>query len=76
MALVLHSDNGAPIKAQTTKVKMEQLGVLPSNSQPRVSGDAPYLEVLSRTLKYRHDSPSFGFASLDAARDWVRKFVD
>jgi putative transposase len=29
-ALVLHSDNGAPMKAQTMKAKMEELGVLGS----------------------------------------------
>jgi len=74
--LVLHSDNGAPMKAQTMKAKMEELGVLPSYSRPRVSDDNPYSEALFRTLKYRPEWPSSGFASLDAARDWVQKFVD
>jgi len=32
--LVLHSDNGAPMKAQTMKAKLEELGVLPSYSRP------------------------------------------
>ena len=40
--LVLHSDNRAPMKAQTMKAKMEELGVLPSYSRPRVSDDNPY----------------------------------
>jgi putative transposase len=40
--LMLHSDNGAPMKAQTMKAKMEELGVLGSYSRPRVSDDNPY----------------------------------
>jgi putative transposase len=52
-ALVLHSDNGAPMKAQTMKAKkMEELGVQSSYSRPRVSDDNPYSEALFRTLKY------------------------
>lgn len=74
--LVLHSDNGAPMKAQTMKAKMEELGVLGSYSRPRVSDDNPYSEALFRTLKYRPEWPSSGFASLEIARDWVQKFVD
>jgi hypothetical protein len=54
--LVLHSDNGAPMKA-----KMEELGVLPSYSRPRVSDDNPYSEALFRILKYRPEWPSSGF---------------
>jgi putative transposase len=74
--LVLHSDNGAPMKAQTMRAKMEELGVLPSYSRPRVSDDNPYSEALFRTLKYRPEWPSSGFISLEAARDWVQTFVN
>ena len=74
--LVLHSDNGAPMKAQTMKAKMEELGVQASYSRPRVSDDNPYSEALFRTLKYRPNWPSSGFASLESARDWVHNFVD
>jgi len=74
--LVLHSDNGAPMKSQTFKAKMEELGVISSYSRPRVSNDNPYSEALFRTLKYRGDWPSSGFDSLDNARDWVQHFVD
>ena len=76
MPLVLHSDNDAPMKAQTMKAKMEELGVLPSYSRPRVSDDNPYSEALFRTLKYRPEWPSAGFASFEAARDWVETFLD
>ena len=61
---------------QTMKAKMEELGVLPSYSRPRVSDDNPYSEALFRTLKYRPEWPSSGFISLEAARDWVQTFVD
>ncbi len=74
--LVLHSDNGAPMKAQTMKAKLEELGVLPSYSRPRVSNDNPYSESLFRTLKYRPEWPSSGFSSLLEARDWVQNFTD
>jgi len=74
--LVLHSDNGAPMKAQTMKAKMEELGVLSSYSRPRVSNDNPFSEALFRTLKYRPEWPSSGFSSLSDARDWVQHFSD
>ena len=74
--LVLHSDNGAPMKSQTMKAKMEELSVIPSYSRPRVSDDNPYSESLFRTLKYRPEWPSSGFNSLEEARDWVENFVD
>lgn len=74
--LVLHSDNGAPMKAQTMKVKLEELGVLPSYSRPRVSNDNAFSESLFRTLKYRPGWPSSGFNSLEEARRWVDRFVN
>ena len=58
--LVLHSDNGAPMKAQTMKAKMEELGVIPSYSRPRVSNDNAFSESLFKTLKYRPEWPSSG----------------
>ena len=72
---VLHSDNGAPMKAQTMKAKLEALGVLPSSSRPRVSNDNAYIESVFRVLKYRPQWPSSGFASLEEARQWVDQFV-
>ncbi|WP_235657122.1 DDE-type integrase/transposase/recombinase, partial [Aeromonas caviae] len=35
--LVLHSDNGAPMKSVTLLTKMHDLGVTPSRGRPRVS---------------------------------------
>lgn len=66
--LVLHSDNGAPMKSLTFKAKMEELGIISSYSRPRVSDDNPYVESLFRTLKYVPNWPSKGFESLEACR--------
>jgi len=74
--LVLHSDNGAPMKSFTLKAKMEELGIISSYSRPRVSNDNPYSEALFKTLKYRGNWPSSGFLSVEDARDWVHHFVE
>ncbi|MTV51085.1 DDE-type integrase/transposase/recombinase, partial [Heliobacillus mobilis] len=47
--LVLHSDNGSPMKASSFLVLLEKLGVSSSFSRPRVSNDNPYSESLFRT---------------------------
>lgn len=73
--LVLHSDNGAPMKSYTLKAKMEALGIASSFSRPRVSNDNPYSESLFRTLKYWPGWPRQGFASLEEARQWVKRFI-
>jgi len=72
--LVLHSDNGSPMKCLTMQSKMVELGVSGSRSRPRVSNDNPYSESLFRTVKYHPRWPSEGFESLDAARLWVQSF--
>ena len=74
-ALVLHADNGGPMKGAMMVATLEKLGVLPSFSRPRVSDDNPYSEALFRTLKYRPAFPRDGFPSLEAARSWVEHFV-
>lgn len=73
--LVLHSDNGGPMKGATMTATMQKLGIVPSLSRPRVSNDNPYSESLFRTLKYRPEYPSQPFFSVDAAQQWVDDFV-
>ena len=73
--LVLHSDNGAPMKGATMLATLQRLGVVPSFSRPSVSNDNPYSEALFKTLKYRPQFPSKPFESLEAARQWVHTFV-
>ncbi len=48
--VVLHSDNGAPMKSLTMQAKMHDLGIITSRSRPRVSNDNPYSESLFRTV--------------------------
>jgi transposase InsO family protein len=75
VGLILHSDNGTPMRANTMLAKLQQLGVVPSFSRPGVSDDNPFSESLFRTLKYCPSFPSKPFASLVAARAWVEGFV-
>lgn len=73
--IVLHADNGGPMKGATMVVTLERLGVLASFSRPGVSNDNPFSEALFRTLKYRPEFPTQPFADLGAARAWVEAFV-
>ncbi len=74
--LILHADNGNAIEAATLEARLEELGVLRSFSQPRVSNDNPYSESLFRTAKYRPDYPHRPFASAEEACLWVASFID
>ena len=73
--LILHSDNGGPMKGSTMLATLHKLGVVPSFSRPKVSNDNPYSESLFRTAKYRPDYPSRPFASIGEAQAWVDHFV-
>ena len=73
--LVLHQDNGSPMKGATLKATLDKLGVVPSYSRPHVSDDNPFSESLFRTMKYRPEYPTKPFASLEVASKWVETFV-
>ena len=73
--LVLHSDNGSPMKGATMLATLYQLGITPSRSRPRVSNDNPYAESLFKTLKFRPNFQPKGFSTLEEAREWVARFV-
>ena len=73
--LVLHADNGGPMKGSTMLATLQRLGVVASFSRPSVSDDNPFAEALFRTLKYRPGYPRKPFADIDAARAWVEGFV-
>jgi len=74
--LVLHGDNGSAIKGQTVQVMLGKLGITASFSRPRVSDDNAFVESLFRTCKYVPQFPKTGFASLEAAREWVHAFAE
>ena len=73
--IVLHADNGGPMKGSTMVATLERLGVLASYSRPHVSDDNPYSEALFRTLKYCPEYPTKPFVDVAAARVWVLRFV-
>lgn len=73
-SLVLHSDNGSPMKGATMLATLQRLGVMPSFSRPSVSNDNPYSESLFKTLKYHPGFPDKPFDSLKEAREWVAGF--
>jgi transposase InsO family protein len=73
--VVLHSDNGSPMKGATMLATLQVLGVRPSFSRPAVSNDNPFSESLFKTMKYRPAYPQRAFETLLAARQWVGTFV-
>jgi transposase InsO family protein len=73
--LVLHADNGGPMKGSTMLATLQRMGVIASFSRPHVSDDNAYSESLFHTLKYRPSYPSRPFESIEEARAWVADFV-
>ena len=73
--LVLHADNGGPMKGSTMLATLQRLGVVASFSRPSVSDDNAFAEALFRTLKYRPGYPRKPFDSMAAATEWVTGFV-
>ena len=73
--LVLHSDNGSPMKGATMLETLYALGITSSNSRPRVSNDNAYAESLFKTVKYRPNYQPKGFPTIEKARQWVYEFV-
>jgi putative transposase len=55
--VILHSDNGSPMKGASLLATLQGLGVMPSYIRPSMSNDNPYLESLFRTLKYQPEYP-------------------
>ncbi len=73
--VILHSDNGGPMKGATMLATLQALGVMPSLSRPGVSNYNPFSESLFKTLKYRPAYPMQAFDTLFAARAWVSGLV-
>jgi putative transposase len=73
--VVLHSDNGSPMKGATMLATLEQLGVAPSFSRPRVSNDNAFAESLFRTCKYRPNYPRKPFDTVEEVRICTMQFI-
>jgi len=74
--VILHSDNGSPMKGATLLATLQELGIMTSLSRPSVSNDNPYSESIFRTLKYRPEYPDKAFEGLLSARRWVQGFAN
>ncbi len=72
--LTLHADHGSPMRAKTLKDLLTELEITESHSRPYTPTDNPFSEAGFKTLKYRPDYPE-RFATLQAARQWMRRFV-
>ena len=73
--LVLHADNGSPMKGEALLETLYRLGISTSYSRPRTRNDNPSAEALFRTGQYGPAYPARGFADLDEARAWMQPFV-
>lgn len=73
--LTLHADRGAAMTSKTLAELLIDLGVAQSHSRPTISDDNPYSESQFKTMKYGPSYPE-RFASLQAARTWMRWFAD
>jgi putative transposase len=71
--LTLHADRGAVMTSKTVAELLIDLGVAQSHSRPTISDDNPYSESQFKTMKYGPSYPE-RFASLEAARVWMRSF--
>lgn len=71
--LVLHSDNGATMKALKTLALLDRYGVEFSHSRPQVSDDNPFIEAFFKTLKYCGWYRPF--CSLEDGKIWLKEFI-
>ena len=75
-SLILHSDNGSPMKGATMLGTLQNLGVVPSFSRPSISNDNPFSESTFKTLKYCPIYPDKPFETVALAREWTSNFVN
>jgi putative transposase len=73
--LILHADNGGPMRAKSLALLLDELGVSASHSRPHTSDDNPFSEAQFKTLKYHPGYPD-RFGSIQDARAWARPFFD
>lgn len=73
--LILHADNGGPMRAKSLALLLDDLGVSASHSRPHTSNDNPFSEAQFKTLKYTAGYPD-RFGSIQDARTWARSFFD
>ena len=73
--LILHSDNGGPMKGANMLAKITSLGITPSYSRPHHSNDNAFIESSFATLKHcKSIRIPKCFDSIKQASLWVDKF--
>lgn len=70
--VVLHADNGTPMKAANVRDLFKEYGIIESHSRPHVSDDNPFIESFFKVLKYTYGLGKEVFATRESAM----KFVD
>ena len=74
--LVLHSDNGSPMKGATILAKLQELGIAESFSRPSVSNDKPFSESLFRAANYRAEFPTRPFEGRDMVKSCGSNLIE
>lgn len=75
--LILHSDNGAPMKGKNMLFKVNALGITASYSRPHHSNDNAHMESSFALLKHCHSMPiPKCFESTKKAQEWCDAFYD
>jgi transposase InsO family protein len=73
--MIVHADNGNPMRGVTLAVFLDSLMITRSYSRPRCSNDNAFIEAWHKTLKYSVGYPRY-FASLGHARNWFAEFIN
>lgn len=71
--LIVHADNGGPMRGRALADLLESLGIERSHSRPRTSNDNAFSESQFKTMKYRPTYPRH-FETINEARAWCRAF--
>jgi transposase InsO family protein len=73
--MIVHADNGNPMRGVTLAVFLDSLMITRSYSRPRCSNDNAFIEAWHKTLKYSVGYPRY-FESLGHARCWYAEFIN
>lgn len=73
--MIVHADNGNPMRGVTLAVFLDSLMITRSYSRPRCSNDNAFIEAWHKTLKYSVGYPHH-FESLGHARCWFAEFIN
>ena len=73
--LVLHSDNGKPMRGQTMVATLQWLGIVPSFSRPARLQRQPVLRGALPHAQAHAGVPAPALRDREAARRWVARFV-